>query len=64
MFWLKACPRCHGDLYRRSDIYGPYIACLQCAHYLSEAEFAMLQRTSVSIVPQAHTQVRVVELAA
>jgi hypothetical protein len=40
MFWFKSCPKCHGDLYRNSDIYGTYIACMQCSHYLSQAEEA------------------------
>ncbi len=38
MFWFKTCPKCHGDLYSDSDVYGSYVACLQCSHYLSEAE--------------------------
>ena len=38
MFWFKSCPRCHGDLYRDSDIYGTYIACLQCGHYFTQVE--------------------------
>ena len=42
MFWFKTCPRCHGDLYGNSDVYGSYVACLQCSHYLSEAEEARL----------------------
>ncbi len=42
MFWFKCCPKCHGDLYSDSDVYGSYVACLQCSHYLSEAEEARL----------------------
>jgi hypothetical protein len=42
MFWFKACPRCSGDLAEGTDIYGSYIACVQCSHYLSEAEEAAL----------------------
>ena len=38
MFWLKACPRCHGDLYREEDIFGIYLACLQCGHELGMIE--------------------------
>lgn len=38
MLYLKACPKCGGDLYDANDIYGPYIACLQCGHHLNEAE--------------------------
>ena len=30
MFWLKACPRCCGDLYVDNDQYGSFISCLQC----------------------------------
>ena len=43
MFWLKSCPRCHGDLYDNSDIYGRYIDCFQCGHYLTAAEDAGLR---------------------
>lgn len=38
MFWLKACPRCHGDLIDGQDMYGSYIDCLQCGGYLTTAE--------------------------
>ena len=38
MFWLKACPRCKGDLYESSDIYGSYVCCLQCARCLTDVE--------------------------
>ncbi len=43
MFWFKSCPKCHGDLYRDSDTYGTYIACLQCSHYLTEADEMRLE---------------------
>ena len=43
MFWLKSCPRCHGDLCRERDQYGWYVFCLQCGHYLSEAAEAILR---------------------
>ncbi len=42
MFWFKCCPKCHGDIHSDSDVYGSYVACLQCSHYLSEAEEARL----------------------
>ena len=38
MFWLKLCPRCNGDLYENNDIFGRYIACLQCGHHLTDYE--------------------------
>ena len=40
MLWLKSCPRCHGDLIQQIDQYGSYTACVQCGHYLTEAEEA------------------------
>ncbi len=43
MFWFKSCPKCHGDLYRDSDTYGTYIACMQCSHYLTEADETRLE---------------------
>ena len=42
MFWFKGCPKCHGDLYSDTDVYGSYVACIQCSHYLTEAEEARL----------------------
>ena len=36
--WLKACPRCRGDLIRQDDLDGPYVGCLQCGHVLRPSE--------------------------
>lgn len=44
MFWLKACPKCHGDLYSDGDAYGSYLACIQCGHYVSQTEESRLER--------------------
>ena len=30
--WLKACPKCKGDLYLRHEIDGKDIVCLQCGY--------------------------------
>ena len=30
MYFLKQCPRCHGDLTTDSDQYGDFVSCLQC----------------------------------
>jgi hypothetical protein len=38
MLWFKSCPRCRGDLSQKLDVYGSYIACYQCGHYLTTAE--------------------------
>ncbi len=40
MYWLKSCPKCHGDLFDNKDIYGSYMDCLQCGHYLTVDEEA------------------------
>ena len=46
MYWLKNCPRCHGDLYDNKDSYGSYIDCFQCGHYLSVEEEVTLRSES------------------
>lgn len=43
MFWLKSCPRCNGDLFDNSDVYGNYIDCFQCGHYLTAEEDARVR---------------------
>ena len=43
MLWLKACPRCGGDLGQETDVYGSYVSCLQCGRYLTEAEEVTLR---------------------
>lgn len=41
MVWFKSCPRClEGDLADNRDMYGPYVVCLRCAHYLTDSETA------------------------
>ena len=32
MFWVKACPRCKGDLFLDNGPYSQDIVCLQCGH--------------------------------
>lgn len=46
VLWFKRCPRCSGDLYEERDMYGRYVACFQCGHYLSEAEEVALKFSS------------------
>jgi hypothetical protein len=46
MLWLKCCSRCKGDLYQDSDVYGIYVTCFQCGHYLSMAEEVALRYSS------------------
>ncbi len=55
MFWLRACRKCHGDLYRNTDVFGTYIACLQCGSYPTETEQAWLglNASELSVQPMA-----------
>jgi len=46
MFWLKACPRCHGDLHEVHEVGDSYISCLQCGRILSEQQEKALPRTA------------------
>ena len=32
MVWLKACPRCKGDLFLDDDHYGKFKSCVQCGY--------------------------------
>ena len=36
MLWLRACPRCHGDLFVDSDYHGLFASCIQCGAYLDQ----------------------------
>jgi uncharacterized protein YbaR (Trm112 family) len=46
MVYLKACPRCRGDLVVERDHRDQFIICLQCGHILTPAEeSALLLRT-------------------
>ena len=64
MFWLKACPKCKGDLYQGKDMYGPFIACLQCSHYLTVAEEIRVVGASFASVAQAGPTVQMDRLVA
>jgi DNA-directed RNA polymerase subunit RPC12/RpoP len=41
-YWLKTCPRCRGDLREESDVYGKYIACVQCGYILRAEQEELL----------------------
>ena len=30
MVWMKKCPKCCGDLYLESNVYGSYVECAHC----------------------------------
>jgi hypothetical protein len=37
-YWLKECPKCHGDLREEANTFGPYITCMQCGYTLKHTE--------------------------
>lgn len=43
MYWLKACPRCLGDLREEKDVHGLYVACIQCGYILIDEEEQQLR---------------------
>ena len=53
MYWLKACPRCRGDLHGDSDAHGAYVACLQCGHYLTPAQESAMSSMRVELFEPA-----------
>ena len=32
MVFYKSCPKCHGDMDQRQDMYGDFRECLQCGY--------------------------------
>ncbi len=61
MLWLKACPRCHGDVVLERDSRTIYLECVQCGHILSAAqERALGVHTSAHYLthlsPTSHSQ--------
>ncbi len=44
-FWLKACPRCHGDLALKQDVLGSYVECMQCGIELTPMQQSYLRWT-------------------
>ena len=53
MFWLKACPKCHGDLHDIRDVGDQYIACLQCGRVLTADQERVLPRATLRPLPRA-----------
>jgi len=54
MVFLKACPRCRGDLYLDRDIYGTYLECVQCGYIrdLAEEAASRMEATADSLKVQ------------
>lgn len=49
MIWLKACPRCRGDLFLDSDAYGRFVSCIQCGNILEKAQEETLFRLTARL---------------
>jgi hypothetical protein len=41
-YWLKMCPKCHGDLYLDEAWFGRSLTCLQCGRSLSQTQVTAL----------------------
>lgn len=54
-FWLRACPKCGGDLEAVEELLGTYVECVQCGLELAPAQEYVLRRAgrvrAVSPVP-------------
>lgn len=52
MMWLKACPRCRGDLFLDGDAYGEFVSCIQCGHMLDKTQENSLIRATAENPPR------------
>ena len=43
-FWLRACPKCGGDLELQPDLTGAYVECVQCGLELNQVQERLLRR--------------------
>jgi hypothetical protein len=48
MMWLRACPRCRGDLHLELDHFGDFVSCLQCGAILDESQEDWLRALAVA----------------
>jgi len=63
MYWLKACPRCHGDLRDTHDIGETYVSCLQCGRCLTADQEKTLPRATIRPLPRSTGTSRALSLA-
>jgi hypothetical protein len=52
MFWLKACPRCHGDLHDVQEVGDHYVSCLQCGRILTTEQEKTLPQATIRPLPR------------
>jgi uncharacterized Zn finger protein (UPF0148 family) len=55
MVWLKACPKCKGDLFLDEDHYGKFKSCAQCGYIrdLVEASQEIVQAPRLATVAES-----------
>lgn len=56
MFWLKACPKCQGDLRDIHDVGYKYVSCLQCGSVLTVEQERALPRATIRPLLRATTR--------
>jgi transcription initiation factor TFIIIB Brf1 subunit/transcription initiation factor TFIIB len=54
MLWLKACPRCGGDIYEDREGTVRYASCLQCGHVLTEQQEVQILGWRSQLGPYDH----------
>ena len=58
--YLRACPRCEGDLRTNKDMYGEYKECFQCGYMKDEKEngnIKTLKSRSISELQEAISKI-------
>ena len=59
MISLKGCPKCRGDVYYQTDMYGAFWRCLQCGRYhdLTLEETQKQLQGASKVIPQTTANV-------
>ena len=52
MLYLKACPKCHGDVRFAIDADGPFVQCLQCGFRVTSAHLDLLAARTPAKPPE------------
>jgi len=52
MLYLKACPRCHGDIRFAIDADGPFVQCLQCGFTVTSAHRDLIAARTPAKLPK------------
>lgn len=55
MVWLKACPKCKGDLFLDEDHYGKFKTCIQCGYIpdLADTSHGIVQPPRLASLAEA-----------